>query len=190
MSAFAASDPAVRAPTSPARTAVVAAVASVTAVALGLGLGCSPKKPEASGTQRLETTGAREQMKLLLSGPEGVVGGVTPSEPAYFQVRLSVQGPADGMSIVRVANPNPSGCNLTGQLPAYLALGENGAASLDAWVTFWAAKECSFEVEAESGTQYSGEYRDQDTGEFRTYRLSGAVDSTRLNVTFANLDPS
>lgn len=152
-------------------------------------VGCSGSEPMASGTQRLEATGPDDRTMVSMNGPEGVAGGVTRSEPAYFPIELRVEGPPDTMSVIRVPNPNPRGCNVTGGLPAYALLDGSGQARVEAFVTFWAERECRFEVVAETATDYEGYRPDPDTGKFMDYMLSGDVDAATLSVAFTNLDP-
>jgi len=162
------------------------AAASVAVAAFG----CSGAEPGPSGAQELDAMGPRGQTLLSVSGPEGVEGGVTRSEPAYFEIELAVGGPAGAMSVIRVPNPHPRGCNVSGGLPAYAELDEGGTARVQAWVTFWAADACEFEVVAETGTDYQGYRPDPDTGKFLDYELAGERDAATLSVSFANLDPS
>jgi len=152
--------------------------------------GCSGTEPAPSGAQALESMGPRGQTTLSVSGPEGVRGGVTRSEPAYFSIELAVAGPAGAMSVIRVPNPHPRGCNVSGGLPAYAELDGSGTARVEAWVTFWAADACEFEVVAETGMDYRGYRPDPDTGRFLDYELSGESDAATLSVSFAHLDPS
>jgi len=149
---------------------------------------CSGADPMPSGTQRLEERGPRGQTKVSVSGPEGITGGVTRSEPAYFSIELAVEGPSAAMSVIRVPNPSPRGCNVTGGLPAYAELDGSGSARVEAFVTFWDEERCEFEVVAETGTEYEGYRPDPNTGKFVDYELSGARDAARVSVSFANLD--
>jgi hypothetical protein len=170
---------------------VGAAALAVFALLFGCSLvGCSGSEPMASGTQHLEASGPDERTAIYVSGPEGVTGGVTRSKPVYFPIELRVKGPPGTMSVIRVPNPSPRGCNVSGGLPAYAVLDGSGEARVEAFVTFWAERECRFEVVGETGTDYEGYRPDPDTGKFMDYELSGSVERATLSVRFTNLDPS
>ncbi len=153
-------------------------------------LGCGSREPVPSGSQSIDAIGSGEKVGLLLAGPEGVRGPITPSDPAYFTVQVHVNGPALGMAYVSVDNPHPGGCNFSAHLPAYLALDASGEAEVEARVTFWAAQACSFDIHARAASDYEGEYKDPDTDEFRSFVLKGDIDTAHAQITFRNLGAS
>ncbi len=151
---------------------------------------CGTQPPEASGVQRIVATDAETRVSLILTGPKGIRGAITTSDPAYFAVQVQVDGPADGVAFLNVDNPHPNGCNLSSHLPAYLLLDEIGGAEVEAWVTFWAEEACAFSIQVHAASDYTGQYKDPDTDEFRSYLLKGKIDSTRAQISFRNLGAS